>query len=429
MDLSPILVSGFGRSGTTALMALLGSDPRVVLDGAPPYECRHLTYLAKFAALLGRRAFRDGWTGEQMCDFDHGGFGSPSWWPPAGPSRIAPPAADWLRQLWRLAGDRARWQRPAIEYYAEKVPPWVPAFLRSAWPGLPQRTVHLARDPRDLYLSANAFMRSRGYHSFARAPGDGDADHARNLAHALLEWFENYRADRGRADAVLVRYEELALDRPGLAGRLGRWLGLSLDPAAGEALRESHGTAGGAEASVGRWRREGLAADVRRTLEAPLAEAMAELGYGDVEPAPTAEPVRFAELLTTGPRPGQSDHGALTVEGDGTVSVSVTGDDFWVALPPTALPAETVREVWLCLTGGVGDHCSIYWHRSGEGFAERRRLHVPFHPGPHWRVLRFRVGDHPLWRGTITGLRLDPFNVQGPAEPGRGRLRWLRFVA
>jgi hypothetical protein len=167
---------------------------------------------------------------------------------------------------------------------------------------------------------------------------------------------------------------------------------------------------------------------VRSALEAPLAEALAELGYGDVESAPPAEPIDLARLLADGPGLEQSADGLASVGADGTVAVRVRGDDFWVALPRTSLPAETVREIWVSLSGDVGDLCSLYWSRAGEGFTEDRCLHVPFHPGPHWRVVRFRVGDHLHWRGTVTRLRIDPFNTRGAVEPGAGRMRWVRFV-
>ena len=49
--LTPILVAAPGRSGSTALMALLGSDPRVAFDRQYPFENRHLTYLVKFAQI------------------------------------------------------------------------------------------------------------------------------------------------------------------------------------------------------------------------------------------------------------------------------------------------------------------------------------------------------------------------------------------
>ena len=53
-SLTPILVAGSGRSGTTMLMALLGTDPRVAFDRVYPFENRYLTYFAKFAFLSGR---------------------------------------------------------------------------------------------------------------------------------------------------------------------------------------------------------------------------------------------------------------------------------------------------------------------------------------------------------------------------------------
>jgi hypothetical protein len=41
--LMPILVSGYGRVGSTALMALLGTDERVAFDRRYPFENRYLT--------------------------------------------------------------------------------------------------------------------------------------------------------------------------------------------------------------------------------------------------------------------------------------------------------------------------------------------------------------------------------------------------
>jgi hypothetical protein len=243
MDLIPILVAGFGRSGTTALMALLGSAPQVTFDRAPPFEDRYLTYFAKLAALLERRGFHDAWTGEELCDFDSGRFGGLPWLPPGGglPARLEPPPAEWLQALWALLSDRARWQQPAARFYAEKVPAWVPALARAALPAVWVQTLYLFRDPRDQFLSANAFMRARGYFGFGRAAADSDTDHARNLAHAVLEYFENFRADRGRDDCTLVRYEELASERATLAERLARRLVLPLDPAAGLSTRPGTG--------------------------------------------------------------------------------------------------------------------------------------------------------------------------------------------
>jgi LPS sulfotransferase NodH len=57
MSLTPILLSGQGRSGSTWLMSLLASDRRMAFDLVYPYERRYLTYFAQFARLFERREF------------------------------------------------------------------------------------------------------------------------------------------------------------------------------------------------------------------------------------------------------------------------------------------------------------------------------------------------------------------------------------
>jgi len=79
MSLTPILVDGYGRSGTTALMTLLGSDPRVVFDRRYPFENRYLTYLAKFALLTDRAGVGRHLDAVQLYDYDDGHFGTFPW--------------------------------------------------------------------------------------------------------------------------------------------------------------------------------------------------------------------------------------------------------------------------------------------------------------------------------------------------------------
>jgi len=52
MSLMPILISGQGRSGGTALMALLASDPRVAFARSYPFEHHHVSLFTHFAAML-----------------------------------------------------------------------------------------------------------------------------------------------------------------------------------------------------------------------------------------------------------------------------------------------------------------------------------------------------------------------------------------
>ena len=213
----------------------------------------------------------------------------------APPPRLAPGAGEWLAGLWEVFSRAALGRRPGCRYYAEKVPPWLPALVARL---LPCRVVHLFRHPADVYLSANAFMRARGYHGFGRASEDTDEDHARGLAHRYLEYFENYRGRHLQGDDLALRYEDLVRDRAGVAARLGGDLGLTLDPAAGFEYLADHSTASSLEATVGRWRREGLPPAVGRLLGGCLGEAVAALGYEPVGEgsAKTSSPIRSALL-------------------------------------------------------------------------------------------------------------------------------------
>jgi hypothetical protein len=426
MDLTPILVAGFGRSGTTVLLNLLATDARVAFDRRYPNENRYLSYLAKFALLTARPGGSPQLSSDQLCDFDDGRLGSFPW--PTDPlpglePPLAPPPAAWLAALWGAFAAAVRGRRPGATHYAEKAPAWLPAAVRDV---LPCRTLHLVRDPRDVFLSARAFIAARRATGFGRAAGDTDLDHARTLAHAMLVYHENERADRDRADAVCVRYEDLILNRPAEVERLSRFLGLDLSPEEPPPAQElpQHRTTPDLAASIGRWRREPLPPGVRELLESQLRELLVDHGYDAAGTAP-ASALDFGDLVRHGPLHCSAD-GELVPTAGGLAVVRVTGGDFWVELPEAEVAAKAVREVWVCARGDTGDHCSLFWRRRSEPFAEGRAVHVPFHPGGHWQVLRFRVAGHPHWHGTVVQLRVDLFN--GRVTPGGGAVRRLRLI-
>ena len=176
MALSPILVASSGRSGTTALMSLLGTDPRVAYDRIYPFENRYLTYYAKFAVVASRPVPAYPEPLDAMMDFDGNTLGPPPWpiEPPAGISFAAPSTPDLLRGLWSVLAE----QLPTFTHYAEKVPAWMPALVRTAFPCT---TIYLMRDPRDVYLSSVAFNRSRGSSAGFGWAWQSERDHALNL--------------------------------------------------------------------------------------------------------------------------------------------------------------------------------------------------------------------------------------------------------
>src|SRR2546422_628755 len=135
MELVPLLVAGYGRSGTTALMSLLGTDARVAMGRAYPIEDRYLTYISKLAVLLQRNVIQPQPSPEQLYSFEDSVFGGFPWAPPGprknhGGEQDLPTAAEWFRQLWAVIVEKARSREASAAYYAEKVPAWVPAFVR-----------------------------------------------------------------------------------------------------------------------------------------------------------------------------------------------------------------------------------------------------------------------------------------------------------
>jgi hypothetical protein len=108
--------------------------------------------------------------------------------------------------------------------------------------------------------------------------------------------------------------------------------------------------------------------------------------------------------------------------------VRLTGEDFWLILPVEPFDAAEVREMWVSLWGQAGHHCSLYWCPPGDHFAEERCGHLRYPAGRHWRVLRFRVGQHPHWQGRIGQLRLDPFNGSPSQTETPLFVRWVQAV-
>jgi hypothetical protein len=431
--LAPILVCGLGRSGSTALMALLASDEGIALDGVYPYENCLLSYCTKLALLQGRYDRPGAWNVSQLIDFNDSGFGAYPYHPEVTSDSVRervlslPTLEEWMRQLWEVMSSPARKARPSSSRYAEKVPPWLPSHVRDV---LGAQTIYLFRDPRDIYLSANAFMRKLNYLSFGRQSGDSEGDYARTLAHGFLELFENYRADRDRADCLLVRYEDLIAQRSTTTACLARFLNARLDESALERSSDYHVTAGTPRESVARWKREAPPRDVSDILTDNLQEAMAALGYEHEASGASHQGVRTLDCSDASHVRGlePNAHGIFSGVSEDGLAIRLQGDDFFVMLPPNELEAASIHECWLTVHGQAGTHCSVYWAGPGEAFSETRALHVPFFPASHWQVVRFRLRSHPEWKGAIRRIRFDVCNGGVILADSMIRLRSIRLV-
>lgn len=232
MATAPLLVDYFGRDGSTAMLRLLSTSPVVHVEGRYPYEQEHLREII---------AAPD--PGVAWADFCKPRFD-------AGPPR----------------------------WYAEKM---IDVRKLDLSPLPPARVIAMLRDPRDTWLSIEAFSRAVG-----AAEIGGSGSRGERLGRFVerqcerLDWIAGI-ADDGRTP--VVRYERFVADVAAVAAELGSWLAIDLDPAgvAGDfRLRWVHGTSRDPDRSVGRWREELGEADLA-VLRDGLEEPMRHVGYAD----------------------------------------------------------------------------------------------------------------------------------------------------
>ncbi|MCA8944071.1 MAG: sulfotransferase [Planctomycetes bacterium] len=286
-ELTPILIDAPGRSGTTLFMQLLGTSPAIAFDRKPPFESRYLSYFIRWAELLRRPGGMTETWGNWALDWEMDAPIGPFPWAddtlrrvPAGEEDLALRA---LRAIWKefspIAARNSNPDAPdAVRYYAEKSVAWMADLILDLGPC---KVVMLVRDPRDIWLSAQAFDRKRGFSGFGRDKFDSEDAWFANYAAGARSHLERAASRRASETIELVRYEDLVTDLTGEAARIGEWLGLDLDPGRVMAARESmrdHMTSGSPESSIGRWRQE-MDGSTQARFERELGPQLRALGY------------------------------------------------------------------------------------------------------------------------------------------------------
>jgi len=284
--LKPILVNSTGRSGTTLLMQLLGTSPSIVIERRYPYEVRYLSYFLHWSVTLTKPAHpNEVWNVDKNSkppepDGFIGGF-------PYLTSRY------WIgEELWSKFF-RLAWQefsKAAIfktrenskvqadpRYYAEKARLWVSEYLDQI--DISYITILLVRDPRDVFLSINAFDEQRGFRGFNRTDEDTDWDYAQRFVQGWRNMHQQKQLTL--PNNILVKYEDLVGNMDSEAERLGQWLDIKLNAAfvkEQETKFKHHMTSPSPEASIARWRSE-LSKDLNDFFVQELNEELRYFGY------------------------------------------------------------------------------------------------------------------------------------------------------
>ncbi|MBC7986176.1 MAG: sulfotransferase [Sphingomonadaceae bacterium] len=288
--LRPILVLGSARSGSTALMSLLGGSPRIAFDKRYPYESGYLSYLALVARMIGGQRPRDEEAAAQGRASLISGVARTLGPVPFDTRGYLPRAllsAEAMIGLWDgfsraviKRAIRAGTEEPT--HFAEKAGFFLADFLEGK---IDAQELYLLRDPRDVMLSSKSFNARRGTLRFGWRQGDTDTIYANRFARRVRKRLEAALAvEAGDPRRMMVRYEELALDPEGVAARLSEFLGIALDVGAQLAARAGHRTSASVAASVGRWRRE-MDPEIQAIFDEQLGDVLDRAGYGRAGPA------------------------------------------------------------------------------------------------------------------------------------------------
>jgi hypothetical protein len=305
----PIILTGLERSGTTWLMRILATHPRILVDHFPYKHATAKYWLHMFKVLSdpGNR-FQSAMPHE---------FQNNPWWVGNNPFHDdtvlrQPPFAKWFGRKyvewlaafcqssiddWYTTLARAQRKRSPV-YFAEKQNPnFLPVLTRELYPKA--KEVFLVRDFRDMACSVLAFDRQRGFSGFGFA-GASEEDYIRlGMRQMALDLRRSWRS-RGE-QSHLVRYEDLAMwPAETLTGMLD-YLELDSSPATVRKLvaqvlepkpqpeeridnrsdrwmAAEHRTRPDRMASIGRWRSEENGA-LGAVWEEAFGDVLVEFGY------------------------------------------------------------------------------------------------------------------------------------------------------
>jgi hypothetical protein len=263
-----------GRVGSTLVMQLLATSPRIVFDRVHPYgEYRYLSYCLRAGDVIAGP--HDPSTDRVTpFFFSSDGMGPIPWQPASFDRRLL--RAPTVAAMWRTFSSAMRATRPGARCYAEKLVGRVDVVLEAQ---IPCRVIDIVRDPRDVLASIRSFT-SRGVDGFGREPGLEERVYVDRYIARTRQQLELLSGDCACA-RLRLRYEDFATDLARLAWTLGDWLGETLD--AERVLRDrpqyrDHVTTPSVEASIGRWRRDLPRHEAERIWD-ELADHLEPLGY------------------------------------------------------------------------------------------------------------------------------------------------------
>lgn len=277
------MIRTFGRTGSTLLMQILGTDKRVCFERLYPFEQRYLTYVYNMARMIGEtpKANSTTWNNDVLFQSRTVSIGSLPY------GRIKAFDREELSRrcfvsLWEQFSQAMREHQQLthdqLAYYAEKVPNQVADHANRY---LNARNIFLLRDPRDEMVSIRSFNQKRGFHSFGWLDSDSDISYARKICRNRKQFLQNLLSFDTSHRRIFVRYEDLIKNGEVEVARLSKWLGVPLSmkkATRDKCIQKKHMTSENPGLSVERWKSE-LSEEVLDIFRTEIGNELRELGY------------------------------------------------------------------------------------------------------------------------------------------------------
>ncbi|ASJ71627.1 sulfotransferase [Granulosicoccus antarcticus] len=281
-SLVPLMVRTFGRTGSTLLMQILGTNERICFERLYPFEHRYLTYAYNLARMPSLPPQMDEqWNNDSMFRCNATAVGCL----PYGKLNTIDKeslAKNLFVSIWKELSHNIKTTQglPHSEpcFYAEKVPHQVADRSNEL---LNARSIFLLRDPRDEMVSIKQFNIKRGFHSFGWTEDDTDVSYAQKMCRNRIKFLHHMMSFTTEQHRIRFRYEDLVLKGPEEVSRLSEWLGLDLDyqsAISDKSVKSRHMTSKSPAASVERWRAE-LSEEVKAIFAKELGDELIQLGY------------------------------------------------------------------------------------------------------------------------------------------------------
>ena len=300
--LTPLLVTTLGRTGSTALLGILGNHPKVAVYKPFDQEARYISYYTQMFKTLSSTyswqiplaALSENITPDQLIgqrvQFDeslHYSVYSEMW--DSFYNQYVPDlfrfCTEQLSQLYyqvaKLNGNEAP------QWMAEKfVPGNELTELKTLLPNYLE--IVLVRDPRDVYCSILSFIEKRGQLGFGRECFQDDQSYlTEGFIPSVMQLYNYWKANSDKV--CLVRYEDMILEPQQTFHNIFQYFGIDSTPETINQMlakaretnknrQEEHQTSSSVANSIGRFK-NALSTSDMNLMNALLCEPLAEFGY------------------------------------------------------------------------------------------------------------------------------------------------------